>query len=278
MAERLQKVLAAAGHGSRREIERWIEAGRISVNGVIAELGIKVGGHDKIRIDGRLIKLKSADAQPERRVIIYHKRTGEVTTTSDPEGRPTIFDGLPKLKGSRWINVGRLDINTSGLLLLTNDGELAHRLMHPSSEIDREYSVRVLGEVTPEMIKALQRGVELEDGRARFDKISEGRGDGANHWYHVVLKEGRNREVRRLWESQGVQVSRLTRTRFGPISLPRRLPRGAWRDLEDGELKQLLNAVSMQVEKPSPAPGQKQAHKSAKKHSSPYKKSRPSKK
>jgi len=254
MAERLQKVLATAGFGSRREIERWIAAGRISVNGVIAELGVKVDEGDKIRLDGRQIKLKAERNRPPRRVIIYHKPAGELTTRSDPEGRATIFQNLPKLSGGRWINIGRLDINTTGLILLTNDGELAHRLMHPSSEIEREYAVRVLGEVTPEMLKRLTQGVELEDGKAHFDQIREAGGEGANRWYHVTLREGRNREVRRLWESQGLQVSRLSRVRFGPIELPRRLQRGEWRDLDEQEMKRLLSVVDLQPEAPVPAP------------------------
>ena len=225
MSERLQKVLARAGLGSRREIEGWIQAGRIQVNGVTAELGAQVDGGETISIDGKTIALAPPEAT---RVIAYHKPLGEITTRSDPEGRPTVFDHLPRLEQGRWIAVGRLDINTSGLLLLTNDGELANRLMHPSRQLEREYAVRVFGEVDGLILNALLEGVELEDGPARFMSVRDAGGSGSNRWYHVVLGEGRNREVRRLWESQGVQVSRLIRVRYGPIELGRRLPAGKW--------------------------------------------------
>ncbi len=209
MAERLQKFLARMGLGSRRQIEDWIRQGRITVNGVVAQLGNQVNGAEKIQIDGRPIQVRPFGQR--RRVLAYYKPVGEVTSRHDPEGRPTIFEHLPLLRDSRWVAVGRLDLNTQGLLLLTNDGELANRLMHPSSQIEREYAVRVLGEVPLEMLKRLREGVALEDGVARFDEIREAGGEGANHWYHVILREGRHREVRRLWESQGVTVSRLTR-------------------------------------------------------------------
>lgn len=250
MSERLQKVLARAGLGSRREIEGWIRDGRIQVNGVVAELGNSVDGTEAIKIDGKPLTLAPPQAQ---RVIAYHKPFGEITTRSDPEGRPTIFDHLPRLVSGRWISVGRLDINTSGLLLLTNDGELANRLMHPSQQLEREYAVRVFGEIDGLILERLLHGVELEDGPARFISIRDagGSGNGANRWYHVVLAEGRNREVRRLWESQGVQVSRLTRVRYGPIELGRRLPVEHWRDLDAGELAALRDAAGM-----PPAPRQ----------------------
>jgi 23S rRNA pseudouridine2605 synthase len=247
MSERLQKVLARAGLGSRREIEGWIQAGRIKVNGVTAELGVQVDGGETISIDGKTVALAPPEAT---RVIAYHKPLGEITTRSDPEGRPTVFDNLPRLEQGRWITVGRLDISTSGLLLLTNDGELANRLMHPSRQLEREYAVRVFGEVDGLILNALLEGVELEDGPARFSSVRDAGGSGANRWYHVVLGEGRNREVRRLWESQGVQVSRLIRVRYGPIELGRRLPAGTWRDLVPAELAALRDAAGM----PHPSP------------------------
>lgn len=241
MAERLQKFLARMGLGSRRQIEDWIRQGRITVNGAVAQLGHQVNGAEKIQIDGRLIQVRPFGQQ--RRVLAYYKPVGEVTSRHDPEGRPTIFERLPPLRDSRWIAVGRLDLNTQGLLLLTNDGELANRLMHPSSEIEREYAVRVLGEVPPEMLKRLREGVPLEDGVAHFDEIREAGGEGANHWYHVILREGRHREVRRLWESQGVTVSRLTRVRYGPVTLRRGLHPGHWDELDEAHITELLRAV-----------------------------------
>lgn len=242
MSERLQKVLARAGLGSRREIEGWISAGRIAVDGVIAELGVQVSGAETISIDGKPITLAPEQAQ---RVIAYHKPLGELTTRHDSAGRPTIFDHLPRLQSGRWISIGRLDINTSGLLLLTNDGELANRLMHPSQQIEREYAVRVFGEIDGLILDRLLQGVELDDGPAHFNSVRDAGGSGANRWYHVVLGEGRNREVRRLWESQGVQVSRLIRVRYGPIELGRRLPAGHWRDLHPDELAALRSAAGM---------------------------------
>jgi len=241
MAERLQKFLARMGLGSRRQIEDWIRQGRITVNGVVAQLGNQVNGAEKIQIDGRPIQVRPFGQR--RRVLAYYKPVGEVTSRHDPEGRPTIFEHLPLLRDSRWIAVGRLDLNTQGLLLLTNDGELANRLMHPSSQIEREYAVRVLGEVPPEMLKRLREGVALEDGVARFDEIREAGGEGANHWYHVILREGRHREVRRLWESQGVTVSRLTRVRYGPVTLRRGLRPGHWDELDEAQMAELLQAV-----------------------------------
>jgi 23S rRNA pseudouridine2605 synthase len=245
MAERLQKILARAGYGSRRQIEDWIRAGRISVNGSPAELGLSVTAADTIKIDGRPVAVTVAHSRPVPRTILYHKPVGELTTRADPQGRPTVFDTLPPLKTARWIAVGRLDLNTDGLLLLTTDGELANRLMHPSSEIEREYAVRVLGAVSPEVLGRLLEGVELEDGRAAFVTLRDAGGSGANHWYHVTLKEGRNREVRRLWESQGVTVSRLMRVRFGPIGLPRELRPGRHRALTRPELVALYRAAGL---------------------------------
>lgn len=245
MSERLQKFLARSGLGSRRQIEDWIRQGRISVNGKPAQLGMQISGAEKIHIDGKLMQISAF--QQRRRVLAYYKPVGEVTTRRDPEGRPTVFERVPSPRGGRWITVGRLDLNTQGLLLLTNDGELANRLMHPSSEVEREYAVRVLGEVGPEMLQRLRTGVTLEDGPARFDDIREAGGEGVNHWYHVILREGRNREVRRLWESQGVAVSRLIRVRYGPITLRRGLHPGRWDELDDMQLKALLEAAGYPV-------------------------------
>ena len=244
MAERLQKFLAQAGYGSRREIENWIRDGRISVNDKPAELGVSVSATDRIRIDGRLIAAASPVSRPPR-TMAYHKPAGELTTRKDAEGRPTVFDNLPKLRNGRWISVGRLDFNTAGLLLVTTDGELAHRLMHPSWEIEREYAVRILGAVDDAILQRLQEGVMLEDGMAAFASIRDAGGQGINHWYHVTVREGRNREVRRLWESQGLQVSRLIRIRFGPVELPRSLRAGRFQDLTPQELAALYAAVKL---------------------------------
>ncbi|MHB8424768.1 MAG: 23S rRNA pseudouridine(2605) synthase RluB [Gammaproteobacteria bacterium] len=252
--ERIQKLLAAAGLGSRREIEGWIRAGRLTVNGRPAQLGDRFTNADRIVLDGRLLKMLVHATPDERRVLLYHKPEGELTTRKDPEGRPTVFEALPRLRRSRWVSVGRLDTNTSGLLLFTTDGELAHRLMHPAQEIEREYAVRVLGKITDEQLAALATGVRLEDGMAKFDSIHEAGGEGANHWYHVTLREGRNREVRRLWEAVGATVSRLIRIRYGAISLPRQLPRGGWRDATEGELAALLAAADMPAEVKAVAP------------------------
>lgn len=243
--EKLQKVLARLGLASRRDAETWISEGRVKVNGSVASLGQRVEPQDAIAIDGRLIK-REEPGQIVRRVLIYNKPEGEICTRNDPEGRPTIFDRLPRLKEGRWINVGRLDINTTGLLLFTTDGELANRLMHPSYEMDREYAVRVRGEVTEEMLERLKTGVMLEDGPARFTDIQEAPGgEGLNHWYHCVVMEGRNREVRRLWESQGVVVSRLKRVRFGPVFMTSDLPMGRWREMGQGEVNILSEEVGL---------------------------------
>lgn len=242
--EKLQKVLARAGIGSRREMERWIEAGRVSVDGKPASLGDRISLEAKVSVDGRAVKL-NPQADSQCRVILYNKPVGEVCTRQDPEGRATVFDKLPKIKGGRWISVGRLDINTSGLLLFTTDGELANRLMHPSSGVDREYAVRIHGEVTDEMIKRLKEGVLLEDGLARFTDVQHFDGTGRNQWYHVALMEGRNREVRRLWESQDVEVSRLKRVRYGCIFMPKQVAVGQWIELGQKELNDLCDLVEL---------------------------------
>ncbi len=248
MSDKLQKVLANAGVGSRREMEKWIEAGRISVNGKLATLGDRVEPSDKIRVDGN--PLSTPNDTPACRVLMYNKPEGELCSRKDPEGRPTVFDRLPAIKNGRWIAVGRLDINTSGLLLFTNDGELANRLMHPKHEVEREYSVRVFGEVEDMMLKRLTDGVKLEDGEAKFTEIVKKPGDGEslNSWYNVSLSEGRNREVRRLWESQGLQVSRLIRVRYGQLELQKRLPQGGWVELGLPDLNSLRKSVQLPPE------------------------------
>lgn len=251
--ERLQKLLSQAGVGSRRELERWIKEGRISVNDVVAQLGDRALATDKILVDGKPVKIDSKDIAA-RRIMIYNKPEGEVCTRSDPEGRPTVFDRLPPLKGQRWIIVGRLDINTSGLLLFTTDGELANKLMHPRNEIDREYAVRVKGDVNDEMLARLKEGVLLEDGMAKFTDIHDSGGKGLNSWFHVVLMEGRNREVRRLWDSQGVTVSRLKRVRFGCMFMPSRLKVGQFEELEQSDSDNLCAMVGL---KPKRVPKKK---------------------
>jgi 23S rRNA pseudouridine2605 synthase len=242
--EKLQKILASRGMGSRREIERWIEDGRVVVNGKTANLGDRAQPDDRIEVDKKNVDLKAQT----HRVLIYNKPEGEVATRKDPEGRPTVFDRLPRLNSQRWINVGRLDINTSGLMLFTTDGELANKLMHPSSNIDREYLVRVFGEVTDEIVQRLLSGVELEDGPARFSDVVENEEDsGQNRWFTVCLMEGRNREVRRLWESQDVKVNRLKRVRFGPVFLPSFLRAGQWVDMDVAETKSLYRQCGLRA-------------------------------
>jgi 23S rRNA pseudouridine2605 synthase len=238
---RLQKLLAGGGHGSRRAIEEWIRAGRVTVNGKTAQLGDRAQSGDDIRLDGRPLATELAQAHT---VLIYNKPQGEVTTRSDPQGRPTVFDGLPPTPLGRWIVVGRLDFMTTGLLLFTTDGELAHRLMHPSAQVDREYLVRSRDILAAEQLQRLQSGVRLEDGMASFDSISQTRIEGTHAWYRVVLREGRNREVRRLWQAVGSEVSRLLRIRYGPVQLPRELPAGRWQMLEPALHAQLTQAAS----------------------------------
>lgn len=251
MSEKLQKVLANQGLGSRREMERWIEAGRVSVDGKIATLGDRVESGQQIRVDGHLLSRQAE--KPVCRVLMYNKPEGELCSRHDPEGRPTVFDRLPAIRVGRWIAVGRLDINTSGLLLFTNDGELANRLMHPKCEVEREYAVRVFGEVSGKTLNTLTKGVELEDGLARFTEIKArskpaGEEESMNRWYNVTLSEGRNREVRRLWESQEMQVSRLVRVRYGPVELQKRLPQGAWVELPLEQLNALRKLVQLDDE------------------------------
>ncbi|TCS35887.1 23S rRNA pseudouridine2605 synthase [Reinekea marinisedimentorum] len=240
--ERIQKVLANAGSGSRREMERAIDEGRVLVNGEVAKLGDKITPRDELKLDGRTIKVEN---KAVRRVLVYNKPEGEICTRKDPEGRHTVFDKLPNINGERWVAIGRLDINTSGLLLFTNDGEMANRLMHPSRQIEREYAVRVLGEVTQEHIDNMCNGVELEDGPAKFTDVQFFDGKGANQWFHVVIMEGRNREVRRLWESQGLQVSRLKRVRYGSVFLDSEVRAGTWQELPKKEIDKLAATVEL---------------------------------
>ena len=240
-AEKLQKIIAGAGLASRREAERWVAAGRVTVNGRAASLGDRVGPEDVLRVDGKPVPR----AISRHRLIRYHKPAGELTSRGDPLARPTVFDNLPKLGRARWIAIGRLDFNTTGLLLFTDDGELAHRLMHPSSGIEREYAVRVRGEPSAGMLAQLTGGIALEDGEARFDSVRPAGGEGANRWFHVVLREGRNREVRRIFEAVGCTVSRLIRVRFGPVTLPRHLRPGRYEDVAGDEVQALMKEARM---------------------------------
>jgi 23S rRNA pseudouridine2605 synthase len=242
--EKLQKVLARAGFGSRRELEDWIKQGRVKINGKVASLGDRVNPTDKLLVDGKKVSPPTA-ASEQARVILYNKPEGEVSTRKDPEGRPTVFDKLPSIKHGRWVAIGRLDMNTSGLLLFTNDGELANKLMHPSSNVDREYAVRVRGDVTQEMIDAMLQGIMIEDNLCRFTDVQFFAGEASNRWYHVVIMEGRNREVRRLWESQGVTVSRLKRVRYGPMFIPSRIKKGQLYELPLQEINLLYAAAGL---------------------------------
>lgn len=247
--ERLQKVLAASGVGSRREMEEWIANGWVSVNGRVAGLGEKITPDDQVTVKGNPIKLKWADRLP--RIILYYKQEGEIVSRDDPQGRVSIFDRLPQTASSRWVAIGRLDINTSGLLILTTSGELVQRFAHPSFEVEREYAVRTLGELTTEQMQQLSEGVMLEDGLAKVERIRENGGEGVNKWYSVVIKEGRNREVRRIFESQGLTVSRLVRVGFGPIALPNRLKRGQFYELNPAEVANIVKWADM------PLPGER---------------------
>ena len=247
--EKLQKILARSGHGSRREIEGYLQEGRISIDGVKAKLGDRIDANStaKIRLDGRILSIREAQ-KDVCRVLAYYKPEGELCTRIDPQGRPNVFQRLPRLNSARWIAVGRLDVNTSGLLLFTTDGELANRLMHPSREVEREYAVRVFGEIDDAKIRQLTRGVQLEDGPASFRSVSYRGGEGINQWYNVSLTEGRNREVRRMWEAVGVQVSRLIRVRYGDIDLPKGLPRGGWVELGLNQINYLRQLVELNDE------------------------------
>ncbi|MFA5372270.1 MAG: pseudouridine synthase [Sideroxydans sp.] len=244
--ERLQKILAQAGLGSRREMETWITSGRVTINGAVATLGGRVSDGDKVQVDGRIVRL-SLQAEPKLpRVLLYHKHEGEIVSRDDPGGRASVFDNLPKLRGQKWIAIGRLDFNTSGLLIFTTSGDLANHLMHPRFEVEREYAVRVQGEITPEQIRQMTGdGIELEDGVVKFDQLSDEGGEGFNHWYRLVIREGRNREVRRTFEALGLPVSRLMRVRFGIINLPPRIKRGMMTELDEGEIRGILEWVGL---------------------------------
>jgi 23S rRNA pseudouridine2605 synthase len=250
--ERIQKVLAHAGLASRREIEEWIKNGEVQINGRVAVLGDRWRESDYLTLRGRVVHVQQRINAPTR-VLIYHKPTGELVSRRDPEGRPVIFTQLPRLETGRWIAIGRLDINTQGLLLVTNNGELANKLMHPSQQIEREYAVRVLGQIADETVERLRQGIELEDGFARFETIEPAGGEGANRWFHVTLKEGRNRIVRRLWESQNIAVSRLIRIRFGDITLPPRLKARTFYELNRKELDALMVSAGLQTAETAPA-------------------------
>jgi 23S rRNA pseudouridine2605 synthase len=239
--ERLQKVLAQAGIGSRREMEEWIAAGRVTVNGEVATLGMRVQEGDVVRADRRVVHVK-LQGEKLPRVLLYHKQEGEIVSRDDPEQRATVFDKLPRLRGQKWTAIGRLDFNTSGLLIFTTSGELANRLMHPRFEVEREYAVRVQGEMTPEQMRQMvKQGIELDDGPVKFEKLNDEGGEGFNHWYRLVLKEGRNRIVRRTFEALGLPVSRLMRVRFGIVNLPPRLKRGMLAELGEGEVRQVMD-------------------------------------
>ncbi|WP_237576080.1 23S rRNA pseudouridine(2605) synthase RluB [Mycetohabitans sp. B8] len=253
-APKLHKVLAEAGMGSRREMEELIIAGRVSVNGEPAHIGQRIMPTDQVRINGKPVKRKLPNKPP--RVLIYHKPAGEIVSHADPEGRPSVFDKLPPMKTAKWLAVGRLDFNTEGLLLLTTSGDLANRFMHPRYQVEREYAVRVIGELAESARQKLLSGVELDDGPASFLRIQDGGGEGTNRWYHVALAEGRNREVRRMFEAVGLTVSRLIRTRHGPIVLPRGLKRGRWDELEDNQVRALMSAVGLK------GPGEDKAERS----------------
>jgi 23S rRNA pseudouridine2605 synthase len=250
---KLQKTLAQAGLGSRRDMEEWVRAGRVTVNGVPATIGARVGPNDVVRVDGQAIG-QSRDRGPAR-VLLYYKPEGEIVSRDDPGGRPTVFTRLPQARGAKWLAVGRLDFNTSGLLILTTSGELANRMMHPRYEVEREYAVRVLGRLSPEQQEKLLSGLRIDDGVARCESVQDRGGEGANHWYHIVIREGRNREVRRLFAALGLRISRLMRVRFGSVNLPRGLRRGQFVELAPREVRQLLASLGLAAPAPATARG-----------------------
>ena len=245
--QRLQKVLALSGLGSRRDMEELIESGRVTVNGQPAQIGMSVVATDVVRIDRKAVRLQTEPQWPK--VMIYHKLEGEIVSQDDPEKRASVFDKLPHIRGAKWVSIGRLDINTSGLMIFTTSGDMANYFMHPRYEVEREYAVRVMGQLSDEQITLLTQGVELDDGVAAFDVIQDKGGEGSNHWYQVILKEGRNREVRRLFEAVGLMVSRLMRVRYGPVHLPSRLKRGQMLALDDKEVRGLLEWAELPIPK-----------------------------
>ncbi|QDQ29221.1 rRNA pseudouridine synthase [Chitinimonas arctica] len=242
---RIQKALALSGVGSRRDCDEWVAAGRVSIDGQVAKPGARVAMGNRVLVDGKPIQIKWPDRLP--RIVMYHKQEGEIVSRDDPEGRTTVFERLPKVQSSAWIAVGRLDFNTSGLLIFTTSGDLANRLMHPSFEVQREYAVRVLGQLTDEQKKELVTGVTLEDGEARFEMLEDQGGEGSNHWYRVILKEGRNREVRRMFEHFELTVSRLMRVRFGMLAMPSRLKRGQYYELDEPEVLSVLKWAGLSL-------------------------------
>ena len=255
--QKLHKVLAQAGLGSRRDMEELVRAGSVTVNGAPASIGARVGPADLIEINGRALS-RSADRTPPR-VLLYYKPEGEIVSRDDPGGRPSVFDRLPQPRGAKWLAVGRLDFNTSGLLILTTSGELANRMMHPRYELEREYAVRVQGRLSPEQQAKLLSGLRLDDGMARCEAVHDRGGEGANHWYHIVIREGRNREVRRLFEALHLRVSRLMRVRFGSVSLPRRLKRGQFIELPRPEVRQLLASLGLEAPSAADSPAARSA-------------------
>ncbi len=248
VSEKIQKVLARAGVASRRTAEEWIAEGRVMLNGQTAQIGDRVTASDEIYVDGKHIPFELGE-ESSRRLLMYHKPEGQVCTRTDPEGRPTVFEHLPELDNERWVAVGRLDLNSVGLLLFTTDGDFANSLMHPSSQVEREYAVRVLGPITQDMIQQLLKGVMLDDGIAQFSRITQGAGEGANQWFRVTIKEGKKREVRRMWEAVGGKVNRLIRIRFGHLELPRDLPPGSYRELDQEDIDQLANLVGVTLKR-----------------------------
>lgn len=243
VSQKLHKVLAQAGLGSRRDMERWIQEGRVTVNGEVAGIGTRVGPRDLIKVGRRIVRWPAPERLP--RVLLYHKPEGEIVSRDDPEGRDTVFARLPRPRGAKWLAVGRLDYNTCGLLIFTTSGEVANRMMHPSFEVEREYAVRILGELSFDQLAKLKSGITLADGVARCESIADEGGEGANHWYRLVLKEGRNRIVRRMFEALGLTVSRLMRVRFGIIGLPPRLKRGQFIELTEAETRRLLQWLQL---------------------------------
>jgi len=250
-SQKLQKILAQSGLGSRRAMETWIAEGKVTVNGEVATIGTRVSPRDVIKVGAKTVRWQAAERTP--RVLLYHKPEGEIVSRDDPEGRATVFDKLPSLRDGKWLAIGRLDFNTSGLLIFTDSGELANRLMHPRFEIEREYAVRIIGQLSDEQQRKLLKGIKLDDGLARCEFLDDEGGEGTNHWYRLALREGRNRVVRRLFETLGLTVSRLMRVRFGVVTLPSRLKRGQLLELPAGEVKQLLTWLSETAPSAPPA-------------------------